>query len=152
MFKRTISEKLYQWAAKADRKPLVLRGARQVGKTSVVNLFSENFDQYVCLNLDRPEDKALFENDYPFQSVLDAIFFHKNKEKNVGKTLVFIDEIQNSPRAVSLLRYFYEDSPELYVIAAGSLLESLIDNQISFPVGRVEYLALRPCSFEELFL
>ena len=152
MFNRSILRQLDQWALKKDRKPLVLRGARQVGKTSVVNLFSKSFDQYVYLNLDRPEDKALFEHNYPFQILLDAIFFSKNKEKNTGKTLVFIDEIQNSPRAVSLLRYFHEDSPELFVIAAGSLLESLIDNQISFPVGRVEYLAVRPCSFEEFLM
>lgn len=152
MFYRNILTEFDQWAAKKDRKPLILRGARQVGKTSAVNLFSKNFDQYVYLNLDRPEDKALFEKEYPFQNLLDALFFAKNKEKNAGKTLVFIDEIQNSPKAVNLLRYFYEDNPELFVIAAGSLLESLIDNQISFPVGRVEYLALRPCSFEEFLI
>jgi predicted AAA+ superfamily ATPase len=149
MFYRKILEQLDQWAASADRKPLVLRGARQVGKTSAVNLFSKKFDQYLYLNLDRQEDRAFFEKDLSFQSLIDNLFFSKNIEKNAGKTLVFIDEIQNSPKAVNLLRYFYEDYQELFVIAAGSLLESMIDNQISFPVGRVEYLAMRPCSFEE---
>ncbi len=152
MFNRKMQENLDLWAAKTSRKPLVLRGARQVGKTSAVHMFSKKFDQYIYLNLDRAEDKAYFKNDFPFQNLLDAIFFSKNIEKNDGKTLIFIDEIQNSPRAVNLLRYFYEDTPELYVIAAGSLLESLIDNQISFPVGRVEYLAMRPCTFEEYLL
>ena len=149
MFNRNIIAKLDTWAAKPNRKPLVLRGARQVGKTSVINLFAQKFDTYLYLNLDRPEDLALFRQDSPFQDVVDSIFFAKNKEKKAGKILLFIDEIQNSAKAVSLLRYFYEDTPELYVVAAGSLLETLIDKQISFPVGRVEYLAVHPCSFEE---
>lgn len=73
----------------------------------------------------------------------------QNKRKINGSVLLFIDEIQNSARAVALLRYFYEELPQIYVIAAGSLLESLMDRHINFPVGRVEYLALRPCSFSE---
>jgi len=149
MFNRSIIANLDNWAAKQNRKPLILRGARQVGKTSAVNLFAQKFDKYLYLNLDKPEDFALFRQDTIFQNVVDSIFFAKNTEKSAGKTLLFIDEIQNSPRAVSLLRYFYEEMPELYVIAAGSLLETLIDKQISFPVGRAEYLAVHPCSFEE---
>ena len=66
-----------------------------------------------------------------------------------SSTLIFIDEIQNSPKTIALLRYFYEQRPELYIIAAGSLLENLVDVKVSFPVGRVQYLALRPCSFYE---
>lgn len=149
MFNRDIIAKLDIWAAKHNRKPLIIRGARQVGKTSAINLFAQKFDKYIYLNLDRPEDLALFRQDTPFQDVVDSIFFSKNVEKKAGKILLFIDEIQNSARAVSLLRYFYEDTPELFVVAAGSLLETLIDNQISFPVGRVEYMAVHPCSFEE---
>ncbi len=149
MFSRSIIAKLDIWATKRNRKPLIIRGARQVGKTSVINLFAEKFDKYIYLNLDKSEDLALFSNDYPFQDVVDSIFFAKSVEKKAGKTLIFIDEIQNSARAVSLLRFFFEDNPELFVIAAGSLLETLIDNQISFPVGRVEYMAMHPCSFEE---
>lgn len=152
MFSRKVMENLVQWSAKTDRRPLVLRGARQVGKTSVVHMFSKKFDQYIYLNLDKAEDKAYFDRDLTFQNLLDAIYFSKNIEKNAGRTLIFIDEIQNSPKAVNFLRYFYEDTPELYVIAAGSLLESLIENQINFPVGRVEYLAVRPCSFEEYLI
>jgi len=152
MFNRTVIDQLEIWAANPGHKPLVLRGARQVGKTSVVNLFAKKFDKYIYLNLDRPEDLALFGPDYPFQDLVDVIFFTKGVEKKAGKTLLFIDEIQNSSKAVNLLRYFYEDTPELFVIAAGSLLESLIDNQISFPVGRVEYLAIHPCSFEEFLI
>lgn len=73
----------------------------------------------------------------------------KRKQKREGRTLLFIDEIQCVPRAVALLRYFYEDMPEIYVIAAGSVLQSLLRQRISFPVGRVEYMSLRPCSFGE---
>jgi len=149
MFYRTILKNLEDWAVKENRKPLILRGARQVGKTSVVQMFSKRFDQFIYLNLERIEDKSLFGYDLTFQNLVETIFFSRNKEKNNGKTLIFIDEIQNSPKAVSFLRYFNEDTPELYVIAAGSLLETLIDNSISFPVGRVEYLAMHPCSFEE---
>lgn len=127
----------------------MLRGARQTGKTSAVNLFSSQFDQYIYLNLEKAEERRLFEKEYSFQELIDAIFYSKSKAKDSGDTLIFIDEIQHSPKAVSLLRYFYEEAPELYVIAAGSLLESLIDKQIVFPVGRVEYLAVRPSSFRE---
>ena len=80
---------------------------------------------------------------------MPLFFAYCGEVKKEGSTLVFIDEIQNSPKAVSLLRYFYEELPEIYVIAAGSLLENLIDVHVSFPVGRVQYMALRPCSFRE---
>jgi predicted AAA+ superfamily ATPase len=152
MFERTILNRLHAWKVREDRKPLILRGARQTGKTSVVNLFSTHFDRYIRLNLEKPEDKKLFERDVHFQEVIDAIFYSKSFVKNPGDTLIFIDEIQNSPKAVNLLRYFYEEAPDLYVIAACSLMESLLDKRISFPVGRVEYLAVRPCSFREFLL
>lgn len=128
---------------------LIIRGARQVGKTTLVNEFAKEFDTFLPLNLENPTDRELFTTNDSAENVLSAIYLAHNKTKQKGKVLLFIDEIQYSPKAVALLRYFYEDLPGLYVIAAGSLLESLIDNHISFPVGRVEYLALRPCSFTE---
>ena len=149
MINRTITKNLRDWAKENDRKPLILRGARQVGKTTVVRQFANDFDQYIELNLEKTEDRQIFEDDYPLPKLLDAIFFLKDADKNLSKTLIFIDEIQNSPKAVSKLRYFYEEAKHLYVIAAGSLLESLIDKKISFPVGRVDYLPVRPCSYEE---
>lgn len=149
MFYRTILNELESWANKTERKPLILRGARQVGKTTAVQMFSAQFDQYIYLNLELPEERLLFEKEHPFGKLIDALFFYANKDRSNKRTLVFIDEIQNSPPAVSLLRYFYEKSPHLFVIAAGSLLESLIDNTLSFPVGRVEYLAIRPLTFVE---
>lgn len=77
------------------------------------------------------------------------MFIYAGKRRDGGTTLIFIDEIQNSPRAIALLRYFYEEANDLFIITAGSLLESIMDRKISFPVGRVEYMALYPCSFKE---
>lgn len=149
MFKREIISEFKRWADKNDRKPLVLRGARQVGKTTSVEIFSKDFDQYIYLNLEKQEERILFENNYSFNDLLMTIFLYSGKTRKKGKTLIFIDEIQNSSKAVALLRYFYEEAKDLYVIAAGSLLESILDRNISFPVGRVEYMVLHPCSFRE---
>lgn len=149
MFKRKILNDLEAWRRRKGRKPLVIRGARQVGKTTVVNQFGEGFCNYITLNLEKPEHRKLFESDLRLEDIVARAFIFNNKRRLEGDTLLFIDEIQNSPQAVALLRYFYEEMPELYVIAAGSLLETLIDVGIHFPVGRVEYMALHPCSFEE---
>jgi len=149
MFKRDILKKLSVWAQKSDRKPLILRGARQVGKTTAIHLFSEQFDQYLYLNLELTEERSIFERDYSIEELTQAIFFYKNQVKREDKILIFIDEIQSCPAAVSYLRFFYETFPDLYIVAAGSLLETLIDTHISFPVGRVEYLVMKPLSFKE---
>lgn len=149
MFRREIITHLEQWKEDAFRKPLILRGARQVGKTTVVNEFGKQFENYLPLNLEKKEAAALFELNVPLKDLMPLLFAHCGVNRKEGKTLLFIDEIQNSPKAVALLRYFYEELPDIYVIAAGSLLENLIDVHLSFPVGRVQYLALRPCSFRE---
>lgn len=149
MFNRTIIKELENWANKDQRKPLILRGARQVGKTIAVEIFSKQFDQYIYLNLEIASDCRLFEMNYKIEDLIQAIYFEKNKKKVKGRTLIFIDEIQNCPNAISMLRYFYESAKDFHVIAAGSLLESLIDKQISFPVGRVEYLYMKPLTFRE---
>ena len=150
MFERIAIRYLRSWATKEERKPLVLRGARQVGKTTLVELFAKDFDTYIYLNLEERENAELFAADYSFEDLLAGIYFKANKQQDENKrTLIFIDEIQNEPKAVQVLRYFYEKRPDLYVIAAGSLLESLMGRHISFPVGRVEYMALHPCTFVE---
>lgn len=150
MFERIAIRYLRSWATKEERKPLVLRGARQVGKTTLVELFAQDFDTYIYLNLEERENAELFAADYSFEDLLAGIYFKANKQQDENKrTLIFIDEIQNEPKAVQVLRYFYEKRPDLYVIAAGSLLESLMGRHISFPVGRVEYMALHPCTFVE---
>ena len=149
MYNRSIITELGKWYKRTSRKPLILRGARQVGKTTAVNLFASQFKQFVTLNLDMPEEKRIFEKASSFEELYDSIFFLKNASRVEEGTLLFIDEIQNSPAAVKNLRYFYEKHPRLAVIAAGSLLETLIEKEIHFPVGRVEYLAVRPFSFYE---
>jgi predicted AAA+ superfamily ATPase len=149
MFNRNILNEFRNWAKKRNRKPLVIRGARQVGKTTAVGMFSAEFDQFISLNLERDEERIIFERNYPFSDLVISLFLYAGKKREGGRTLIFIDEIQNSPKAISLLRYFYEDTPDLYVISAGSLLETVLDKKISFPVGRVEYMAMHPCNFKE---
>ena len=149
MFRRIALENLREWALKAERKPLVLRGARQVGKTTLVEMFAADFDHYIYLNLEEKDNAELFATDSTFDDLLAGIFFKAKLPVDSPRTLIFIDEIQTEPKAVQVLRYFYEKRPDLYVIAAGSLLESLMGRHISFPVGRVEYMALHPCTFVE---
>lgn len=149
MFRRNIISKLEAWKQDKKHKPLILRGTRQVGKTTVVNEFGSQFDNYLYFNLERNENAKLFEMEIPLDDLVNMLYASVGKVKKEGTTLVFIDEIQNSPKTIALLRYFYEQRPDLYVIAAGSLLENLVDVKVSFPVGRVQYLALRPCSFSE---
>jgi uncharacterized protein len=153
MYARKILQDLREWSVRPDRKPLVLRGARQVGKTTAVNLFSREYECYLSYNLDIGNDKALFDDkNLSFEDFVKALYFYKDMPVTSAKTLIFIDEIQNSPHAVERMRYFYEKAPHLHVISAGSLLESLIDRHISFPVGRVEYLYMRPLTFDEFLL
>ena len=151
MFERNIITELEQWAKKTNRKPLILRGSRQVGKTTLVDSFAKNFENYLYLNFEKnPSAITLFEKEQEIDDLVAEIFLFCNKENKSGKTLLFIDEIQNSKLSITKLRYFYEAKlPDLYVIAAGSLLETMLNKQISFPVGRVEYLAVRPCVFNE---
>lgn len=149
MFQRLALKALRQWAEKEGRKPLVLRGARQVGKTTLVKIFAEEFDVFINLNLEEKVNATLFTMDVSFEDLLAGIYAKAGIKMENQRTLIFIDEIQNVPDAVKVLRYFYEKRPDLYVIAAGSLLESLVGNHISFPVGRVEYMALHPCTFTE---
>ena len=149
MFQRLALKALRQWAEKEGRKPLVLRGARQVGKTTLVKIFAEEFDVFINLNLEEKVNAALFTMDVSFEDLLAGIYAKAGIKMENQRTLIFIDEIQNVSDAVKVLRYFYEKRPDLYVIAAGSLLESLVGNHISFPVGRVEYMALHPCTFTE---
>lgn len=150
MFKRELLQELDEWRLKERRKPLVIRGARQVGKTTLVNQFAIQYDQYIYLNLELAEDKEPFEKFTSIENLVNTLFFLKNKtlaKKN--STLIFIDEIQQVPKALNTLRYFFESASEISVIAAGSMLETLFDKNISFPIGRVEYLVIRPVSFPE---
>ncbi|MEA5126583.1 MAG: AAA family ATPase [Proteiniphilum sp.] len=152
MFRRDIETELQRWAENPYRKPLILRGARQVGKTTVVNNFGKKFDNYLSVNLEKSSAKQLMESTDEVKKLLPLLFFYCNVKRKEGRTLLFIDEIQQSTHSVSLLRYFYEELPEIYVIAAGSLLETMLEKQISIPVGRAEFRALHPCTFTEFLI
>lgn len=150
MFQRSIVNDLILWKEKEDRKPLILRGVRQVGKTTVVEQFANEFDTFLKLNLEMSGDLALMESTDDLEVLVEQIHFYCKKQVKKGTCLLFIDEIQFSPKATALLRYFYEKMQHIHVIAAGSLLENAIQsNQIAFPVGRVEYKMLRPIHFME---
>ena len=150
MFNRLLLLELEKWRQNKPRKPLVIRGARQVGKTTLVNQFATQFEQYIYVNLELLEDKEVFENFTTIDNLIDTLFFLRNKSKaKKNTTLIFIDEIQEVPKALNILRYFYELAPEISVIAAGSMLETLFDKNISFPIGRVEYKVIRSVSFPE---
>lgn len=152
MFYRNILSNLREWSLKKWRKPLILRGARQTGKTSAVRIFSENYEVYIEVNLEKETERALFDDLSDVHKIFDAICLSRGVKPDKDSTLLFIDEIQFSSRAVAMLRYFYEEIPWLHVIAAGSLLDPVLDKKISFPVGRVEYMPMHSCSFHEFLL
>jgi predicted AAA+ superfamily ATPase len=150
MIRRNLLKELHAWKESTSRKPLVIRGARQVGKTTLITEFSKEYDVFLSLNLEKDKDKKLFEQHNEVELLLQAIYFQNKQIIKDRPTLLFIDEIQYSSKAISMLRYFYEETPHIHVIAAGSLLEALLnEGNISFPVGRVSYLPVRPCNFIE---
>ncbi|MFA6393449.1 MAG: AAA family ATPase [Patescibacteria group bacterium] len=151
MFDRNILSYLGKWKIKQHRKPLVLRGARQVGKTYAVKLFAQKhgFD-LVNINLDKAEDYELFKAVKSLSDFEKTVDIALKKKIEPGRTLIFIDEIQNAPDLIALLRFFYEERPDIHVIAAGSLLEVKIEKEgFSMPVGRVEYAYMHPLTFFE---
>lgn len=145
---RKASQKLEEWKNSKYRKPLLLRGARQVGKTTLVREFAKQFPNYIELNLELKTDKDIFEIE-TIDTILNAAYLLKGVSPDYGTTLLFIDEIQEAPKAIQQLRYFYEVKPEIYVIAAGSLLEFALKDIPNFPVGRINFLYLHPLNFEE---
>jgi uncharacterized protein len=145
---------LRHWKTRTSRKPLVVRGARQVGKSHLVRTFGQNeFERLLEINFERlPEAASLFASKDPgaICRLLEARF---NTSLKPGQSLLFLDEIQAAPEVFAVLRYFREELPDLHVIAAGSLLEFVLqEHDFSMPVGRVEYLHLGPVVFEEFLL
>jgi len=152
--RRFITDKLADWKNQKRRKSLVVRGARQVGKTWAITDFGKNhFEGRVhVVDLEkRPDWHRIFEGDLVAKRVLSELEILLNARINPGKDLLFFDEIQSCHRAIMALRYFYEECPELHVIAAGSLLEFAMED-ISFPVGRVQFMNVYPMSFAEFLL
>lgn len=148
---RDITDWLRSWKKDEKRKPLLIRGARQVGKTWTVSEFGRTeFERTVEINFElQPHIKSSFSSLSP-QEIIQNLELTTNTEINPGTTLLFLDEIQECPQALKSLRYFYEKLPELHVIAAGSLLEFIMESEtISIPVGRVQNIYLSPLSFGE---
>ena len=147
--KRTLDHYLRVWGENAARKSLLVRGARQVGKTFTVRQFGQTFDSFFEVNFERdPELGTIFDRDLdPFRIVRDLSLV-RNRPIAPGRTLLFLDEIQPVPRAVTALRYFHEELPDLHVIAAGSLTDFVLE-EVGIPVGRVTSLYMYPMSFIE---
>jgi uncharacterized protein len=150
--KRLIEENLIHWKNSSRRKPLVLRGARQVGKTWLVEqVLAKDFESCVKIDLEKRRDlHSVFEENLDPKRILNVLELATQKI-TPGKTLLFLDEIQACPRAIMALRYFYEEMPELHVVVAGSLLEFAF-GEISVPVGRLHYLYMYPMTFYEYLI
>jgi predicted AAA+ superfamily ATPase len=148
--KRHIDNYLLDWKNTSDRKPLLLRGARQVGKTTAIKHLGEQFEYFIEANFEKQKDlKSLFELGLPIKEVANRIGIIYDTPVVPGKTLLFLDEIQVCPEAIHSLWLFKEDYPELHVVAAGSLLEFALKGLHSYGVGRIRSLFMYPFSFDE---
>ena len=151
---RTLMEKLKEWRTQPDRSPLILRGARQVGKTYLVKEFGKNyFENIVEVNFEKnPSAIRYFDGDLDPGRIIRTLSIAFKAEIKEEKTLIFFDEVHDCPRALTSLKYFKEDSPQYAIIAAGSLLGIQEHKGLSFPVGKVSFLELLPFSFCEFLM
>ncbi len=147
-------EELVRWKEKPNRKPLILKGARQVGKTWLMKEFGKRyFDQVAYVNLDRNSRmRHVFDGDFDVEAILMALNIETGVAIQPENTLIILDEIQEAPRAISALKYFCEDAPEYAVIAAGSLLGVAIHEGTSFPVGKVDTMSVFPMCYREFLI
>ena len=148
---RNAFDKLIAWKSDPDRKPLILKGARQVGKTWLMEEFGKTqYDSYFYFNFDEEDElKSIFETNKNPHRIIELLGFLKGRKIEPGESLVIFDEVQECPEALNTLKYFREKANEYHVIAAGSLLGTLLAQPKSFPVGQVNLLDLRPLSFDE---
>lgn len=150
---RTVDALLLEWKKSTSLKPLLLRGARQVGKSWAVKHLGETFDYYIEVNFEkRPDMKEVFERVRDVHNLTNSLSMLYNVPVVAGKTLLFLDEIQDCPAAITSLWTFKEDFPELHVVAAGSLLEFALQELPSFGVGRIRSLFVYPFSFDEFLM
>ena len=150
MIKRHLHEFLNEWKASPGRRPLILRGARQVGKSTLIREFGKGYDYYLEFNLEKKADRTLFDNLDDLSKTIQLLYLTRGIRPDEDKShLIFLDEVQEKPALLESLRYFYEDHPHLHVIATGSLLEFSLDKVMRTPVGRVSYADLHPLNFEE---
>lgn len=154
VMERYAMKQLEEWYNKKNRKPLILKGARQVGKTWLMKEFGKTHFKYTAyVNFDNNKNMAnVFESDYDIDRILMAINVETGVKILPEETLIIFDEIQENPKAIASLKYFYEEAPQYTIIAAGSLLGVAIHNGVSFPVGKVDTLELNPLSFREFLL
>jgi hypothetical protein len=151
--KRNIDSDLLDWSMSQSRKPLLIRGARQVGKSTAVRHLAENFEFFIEINFDeQPQYANIFKQNISIDEIIEQISLITNTKIIEGKTLLFLDEIQACVPAISALRYFYERKPNLHVIAAGSLLEFVLSELPSFGVGRVRSMFMYPLTFTEFLI
>lgn len=148
--KRYLLKNLVDWKKNDRRKPLIIRGARQVGKSFLIREFGEaHFSDLITIDFERnPEYKKIFSHGHDPKKIISGLEVLSNKKITPGKTLLFLDELQECPEAIISFRYLYEELPALHVIGAGSLLEFALQS-ISFPVGRIQFMYLYPMSFAE---
>lgn len=152
-YKRIIDSYLSEWASRPSRKPILLRGARQVGKSTAVRHLGEQFKYYVEINLEKqPAYKTLFSNNLDVTQIVPQMAAMCGIPIIPNETLLFIDEIQDCKEAIMALRFFKEDLPDLHVIAAGSLLEFVLDDIPTFGVGRIHSMFMFPMTFDEFLL
>ena len=147
-------ENLYKWKEKKNRKPLVIQGARQVGKTWLMKEFGEKaYKNTVYINFDSNSSmKDLFETDFDIERLIMGIEIYSGTKIDYKNTLIIFDEIQEVPKAISSLKYFYENAPQYHIICAGSLLGVALHKGTSFPVGKIDFLKLYPLTFKEFLL
>ena len=148
---RNAMEYLKKWKEKANKKSLIIRGARQVGKTWLMKEFGENFyEETVYINFDNNKQmEEIFSMNANVDRIIMGIELYVGRKINPKTTLLIFDEIQEVPKALSMLKYFNEDAPQYQIVCAGSLLGVALHNQTSFPVGKVEFMDLYPLSFTE---
>jgi predicted AAA+ superfamily ATPase len=152
-FNRTIDTYLTDWSNQDNHKPILLRGARQVGKSKAVRHLGEQFENFVEVNFEKfPAYRTLFQNDLDVKRIVPLIAALAGQSIVPGQTLLFLDEIQICPEAIMSLRFFKEDLPQLHVIAAGSLLEFALEELPTFGVGRIHSTFIYPMSFDEFLM
>ena len=150
MYREKIEE-LKKWKGSPNRKPLIIRGARQVGKTWLMKEFGEKYyDKYAYINFDdNTRMNKLFEEDFDLDRIIQGFKIESGVNIEAKNTLIILDEIQETPKALKALKYFCENAREYHIISAGSLLGVAIHEGTSFPVGKVDFLDLKPLSFFE---
>ena len=149
--KRQALKQLIDWKNNSNKKPLIIRGARQVGKTWLIKEFAKTrYEDYIYVNFELNETiRTLFDESLEPEQILFKLKIFSGIEPKPGKTLIIFDEIQEAPRGLTSLKYFCENAPEYHIVAAGSLLGITLHQHVSFPVGKVNYLDLHPMSFTE---